>query len=493
MRVFPRGNVLDRHLVIGIILHLPTHIDDHQRPHQMLRRNLVHRPRAIGKMGRRVEMRAVVLLGREHPRVIAVALDVPQFLRLIRRLLSPLPVRRAVVQVVREIDHRAKFALLRHSPADPFRNHYRDQCGIRRQHCADEVHGIVAHLAGVLPGRAHDAVQEHAPDPGERKRPADGHGGRLPGQTFQTKREAEDHEAKCKREVRGGTYIAPKSIPTFEAKSIDWFATLAGRRDGTISNYRGVLDNWLLPRFRNVRLDQIDTQTVEKFRAEIDAKTGRGNLKIIMTVLAQILKMAQRHDQIRIVATERLPRLVPKTAELVDDDEPRDTEVLDPEKVLNPAEVASMLESADPGFDRAFLSTCALTGCRDGELLALRWSEVDFTSGKISIERSLSWSRVLPPRALDGTRPAAGPIQPRFYPPKTTTSKRALIVAPQLISLLRVWKLQCPPGKMIWYFPRPMGGRCIGRLRSSGCGPSCGVPSCARSRCIRSDTPSRAR
>ncbi len=178
---------------------------------------------------------------------------------------------------------------------------------------------------------------------------------------------------------------------------------------------------------------------------------------MIMAVLAQILKMARRHDQIRIVATERLPRLGPKTVELIDDEEARDTEVLDPEKVLNPAEVTSMLDYADPGFDRAFLSTCALTGCRDGELLALRWSEVDFTSGKISIERSLSWSRVLPPRALDGTRPAAGPIQPRFYPPKTRASKRALIVAPQLISLLRVWKLQCPPGKDDLVFPAPDG------------------------------------
>ena len=206
---------------------------------------------------------------------------------------------------------------------------------------------------------------------------------------------------------------------------------------------------------------------------------------MIMAVLAQILKMARRHDQIRIVATERLPRLGPKTVELIDDEEARDTEVLDPEKVLNPAEVTSMLDYADPGFDRAFLSTCALTGCRDGELLALRWSEVDFTSGKISIERSLSWSRVLPPRALDGTRPAAGPIQPRFYPPKTRASKRALIVAPQL-HLAPVWKLQCPPGKIIWCSPRLTGGRCIGRLRSSGCGRSCGAPSCAPSRCIRS-------
>ena len=37
-------------------------------------------------------------------------------------------------------------------------------------------------------------------------RPADGRGGRLKGQTFDTKREAEDHEDKCKREVRGGTW-----------------------------------------------------------------------------------------------------------------------------------------------------------------------------------------------------------------------------------------------------------------------------------------------
>src|SRR5271156_5519771 len=118
--------------------------------------------------------------------------------------------------------------------------------------------------------------------------------------TFERRRKADAFETEMKDQMNKGEYIAPKTVPTFEAKSVEWFATLAGRRPGTVSNYRGWLDNWLLPRFRHERLDRIDTQSVEKFRAEIDAKTGRDNLRMIMAVLAQILKMAQRHDQIRI-------------------------------------------------------------------------------------------------------------------------------------------------------------------------------------------------
>jgi len=266
--------------------------------------------------------------------------------------------------------------------------------------------------------------------------------------TFESRRKADAFETEMKDQMNKGEYIAPKTVPTFEAKSVEWFATLAGRRPGTVSNYRGWLDNWLLPRFRHERLDRIDTQSVEKFRAEIDAKTGRDNLRMIMAVLAQILKMAQRHDQIRIVATDRLPRLATKVAELTDGDD--DANTLDPAKVLNPAEVKLMLDHTTPGFDRAFLTTAALTGCRDGELLALRWSEVDLVGGKLSVERSLSWSRVLEPKALDGTRAAAGPMQPRFFPPKTKTSKRTLAIAPQLVSLLRAWKLQCPPGDLVF-------------------------------------------
>jgi len=280
--------------------------------------------------------------------------------------------------------------------------------------------------------------------------------GNRPSKTVDTKREAQAFEDQMRQELRRGEYIAPKTIPTFGEKAADWFKTTANCCPGTAANYRGILDNWLLPRFRNVRLDRIDVQAVEKFRTDIGEKTGHCNVGQIIAVLGRVLEMARRHKQVRENATDDLPRLGPKAAEIVDDvDVDRGT--VDPAKVLNPAEVGILLNHAENGFDRAFLTTAALTGMRDGELLALRWSEVDLVTAKISVERTLSWARVLPAKSETGERAEVGPVTPRFYPPKTKTSRRTLAIPGQLVSILRVWKLRCPPGKDNLVFPAPDG------------------------------------
>lgn len=280
--------------------------------------------------------------------------------------------------------------------------------------------------------------------------------GNRPSKTFDTKREAQAFEDEMRQQLRRGEYIAPKMIPTFGAKAEEWFKTTANCRAGTTANYRGILDNWLLPRFRNQRLDRVDVQTVEKFRTEIGEQTGHCNVCQIIAVLGRVFEMARRHKQIRENPVDDLPRLTRKAAEIVDEDD-ADRGTVDPTKVLNPTEVGILLNNAEDGLDRALLTTAALTGMRDGELFALRWSEVDFATAKISVERTLSWARVLPAKSETGERAEVGPVSPRFYPPKTKTSRRTFPIPSQLVSILRVWKLRCPKGKDNLVFPAPDG------------------------------------
>jgi integrase len=289
-------------------------------------------------------------------------------------------------------------------------------------------------------------------------RPADGHGGRLPGQTFKTKGEAKDHEDKCKREIRGGTYVAPKSIPSFGEKAEEWFASITHCRPGTTQNYRVLLDNWLLPKFRRVRLDRINTQTCEKFRTELFGRTGECNTRAIIAVLGRVLDMARRHKLVPTNATDDLPRIAAKAREILEgDDAEGEGGTVDPAEVLNADEVATLLSHAAPGFDRAFLHTIPLTGMRHGEALSLRWSEVDLIGAKIQVGRTATWARVLPAKAEDGTREKPGPMAARYFPPKTRTSNRTIPIPAALVSILREWRLQCPKGKADLVFPAPAG------------------------------------
>jgi hypothetical protein len=74
-------------------------------------------------------------------------------------------------------------------------------------------------------------------------RPADGHGGRLLGQTFKTKRTADAYEDEMNQQIRKGEYIAPERIPIFVEKAEEWFLTTGNCRPGTAANYRVILDN----------------------------------------------------------------------------------------------------------------------------------------------------------------------------------------------------------------------------------------------------------
>src|ERR1019366_7887663 len=119
---------------------------------------------------------------------------------------------------------------------------------------------------------------------------------------------------------------------------------------------------------------------------------------------------------------------------------------LRPEEVLDPNEIRKMLEKAAPGYYRMLFLTAYLTGMRRGELLALRWSDIELkgtdaetgkesSRGRILVRRSLSWARV----KKDG-----GPVRPRFYTPKTKAGVRTLPIPVELAGALRRWKLQCP-------------------------------------------------
>jgi hypothetical protein len=47
------------------------------------------------------------------------------------------------------------------------------------------------------------------------------------------------------------------------------------------------------------------------------------------------------------------------------------TDAIDPDNVLNPKEIQTLLREANPGFERTLFETAYLTGAREGELLAL--------------------------------------------------------------------------------------------------------------------------
>ena len=87
---------------------------------------------------------------------------------------------------------------------------------------------------------------------------------------------------------------------------------------------------------------------------------------------------------------------------------------------------------------RALLLTAALTGLRASELRGLRWTDVDLKAGEIHVRQRADRYCVI-------------------GAPKSASSRRAIPLAPELLTALKTWKLACPIGEVGLVFPTAKG------------------------------------
>jgi integrase len=269
--------------------------------------------------------------------------------------------------------------------------------------------------------------------------------GKRHWQTYRTRDEADTALSKLTPALRQGTYRAPAELPTLEAVAHDWFASKADHRVSSQAAWQVHLLNHILPALGRLRIDQIHVADVDAFReARRAAGLAPQTVNKLLTTLAAVFTFAQRRELVG-----RNPAAVAERCRLNADEVSMETQSdtdddsVNPSDVLSPEETARMIGAALPGFGKTYLLTALLTGARVGELTALTWDDVNFSTGRLSIRRSLSWARL---RGQKDTKP-------RFYEPKTKAGKRTIDLAPELVSALKPWKLACPKGPLNLVFP----------------------------------------
>ncbi len=85
------------------------------------------------------------------------------------------------------------------------------------------------------------------------------------------------------------------------------------------------------------------------------------------------------------------------------------------DKIVAPAQAAALVHALPDAHDRALWGTALYAGLRRGELLALRWEDVDIAAGQIRVERSwdISEGHAVAPKSREGRRtvPIAGGLR----------------------------------------------------------------------------------
>ena len=166
----------------------------------------------------------------------------------------------------------------------------------------------------------------------------------------------------------------------------------------------------------DLKINQITTATIEKW---ITAKQTEGvhilTLRKILVTLGQIMAYAVRHKLIgHNPVTE---------AERPKDQRTQEMEI----RILNPSEIRALLEAVEDQKHRTLFLMAIMTGARQGELLGLKWGDLDLEKKQVYIQRTFN--------------------NGREFPTKTKGSKRKIDLSPTLLTELKKWKLACPKTK----------------------------------------------
>ena len=231
----------------------------------------------------------------------------------------------------------------------------------------------------------------------ERGRPANG---------YFTKRLAEDWLREVLDQAHRGTLPGMvRTGATFADAAAEYLRYVEhdrGRKPSTLRGYRSVIQAHLLPAFGELPVEAVTTELIEEWIAD-DDRPPRSRNKLLIQ-LHGILGRAKKVYGLPANAADDVERFPVKASGEI--------------QVFSPEEVWALVRGAAGEQDAAIFLTAAFTGLRMGELLALRWRDVDF-AGSVVRARASYYLREL-------TTPKSGKVRATPLAPAVATALAAL-------------------------------------------------------------------
>jgi len=212
----------------------------------------------------------------------------------------------------------------------------------------------------------------------ERGRPATG---------YFTKRTAEDWLRDLLDQARRGTL--PGSVrtgATFEDACKEFLRYVRDdreRKPSTIAGYESVIRSMLMPAFGQEALESITSAQIEQWLAALPQSPRTRTLALVL--MHGIFRRAKK-----IWSLQSNP-----AAEVEKPPTSRSNDL----QVFSPEEIWALVRATSSQTDAAVFLTAAFTGLRLGELLALRWRDVDFAQSAIRVRASFSAGHLTTPKS----------------------------------------------------------------------------------------------
>jgi integrase len=235
-----------------------------------------------------------------------------------------------------------------------------------------------------------------------------------------SKRDADAALAELVKGAQAGSPIDDKKVNVAEFLET-WLRDLASRvAPRTIERYRQIISLRVVPEFGHFRVSKLQPFQIQEIYAKwasakrLDKRSGHLSPRSLLhhhRVLRNAFQHAVRMQLIlrNPFDSVRPPKCANITMAVLDEDE-----------------TARLIRAAQTTEIYTAVAIASFTGLRRGEILAVRWSDIDWDRRQLSVVRSLEQSK----------------YGLRFKSPKTTKSRRTVSLGPLLIEILKRQKAE---------------------------------------------------
>jgi len=162
------------------------------------------------------------------------------------------------------------------------------------------------------------------------------------------------------------------------------------RNDETTADYFSIYNNHIKPYFSSKKIHEIKPSHLKKWQSDLMTikHLSPSRIKTIRKVIHRMFDDAIDDEIIDKNPLSRVP--APKVMP---------TEI----KPFSLNEIKKLLSNSEGQF-KNFLATAFLTGARSGELIGLKWEDIDFDKKEITIKRSIKMGTIRYPKTINSIR-----------------------------------------------------------------------------------------